>query len=75
MKKGSTNVEPFLCAQDWIRTSTPMKAPPPQSGLSTNFNTWACMKFLVSRFWFVVEVADSLRLKQKTINLKHPLGR
>ncbi len=30
-----------LCAQDWIRTSTPFRAPPPQSGLSTNFNTWA----------------------------------
>jgi hypothetical protein len=29
------------CAQDWIRTSTPFRAPPPQSGLSTNFNTWA----------------------------------
>jgi hypothetical protein len=32
------------CAQDWIRTSTPLRAPPPQSGLSTNFNTWATMK-------------------------------
>ena len=30
-----------LCAQDWIRTSTPFPAPPPQGGLSTNFNTWA----------------------------------
>jgi hypothetical protein len=28
-------------AQDWIRTSTPFPAPPPQGGLSTNFNTWA----------------------------------
>jgi hypothetical protein len=30
-----------LRAQDWIRTSTPFRAPPPQGGLSTNFNTWA----------------------------------
>jgi hypothetical protein len=30
-----------LCAQDKIRTCTPFRAPPPQSGLSTNFNTWA----------------------------------
>ena len=29
------------CAQDWIRTSTSLRTPPPQSGLSTNFNTWA----------------------------------
>ena len=31
----------FVCAQDWIRTSTPFPAPPPQGGLSTNFNTRA----------------------------------
>jgi len=31
----------FACARDWIRTSTPFRAPPPQSGLSTNFNTRA----------------------------------
>ena len=30
-----------LCAQDWIRTSTPVKALPPQSSVSTNFTTWA----------------------------------
>lgn len=30
-----------LCAQDKIRTCTPFPAPPPQSGLSTSFNTWA----------------------------------
>jgi hypothetical protein len=30
-----------ICAQDWIRTSTPFRAPPPQSGVSTNFTTWA----------------------------------
>ena len=29
------------CAQDWIRTSTPVTAPPPQDGVSTNFTTWA----------------------------------
>ena len=31
----------FPCAQDWIRTSTPFPAPPPQGGASTNFATWA----------------------------------
>ena len=30
-----------LCARDWIRTSTPFRAPPPQSGASTNFATRA----------------------------------
>ena len=29
------------CAQDWIRTSTPLPALPPQSSMSTNFITWA----------------------------------
>ena len=28
-------------AQDWTRTSTPVKALPPQSSVSTNFTTWA----------------------------------
>ncbi len=28
-------------AQDWTRTSTPVKALPPQSSMSTNFTTWA----------------------------------
>jgi hypothetical protein len=31
----------FACAQDWIRTSTPLRALPPQSSASTNFATWA----------------------------------
>jgi hypothetical protein len=30
-----------LCARDWIRTSTPFPAPPPQGGASTNFATRA----------------------------------
>jgi hypothetical protein len=30
-----------LCAQDRIRTCTPVKALPPQSSVSTNFTTWA----------------------------------
>src|SRR6476659_2880662 len=29
------------CARDWIRTSTPFPAPPPQGGASTNFATRA----------------------------------
>ena len=33
-----------LCAQDWIRTSTPVKALPPQSSVSTNFTTWAFIR-------------------------------
>jgi hypothetical protein len=43
IKKSPENSE-LLCAQDWIRTSTPLPAPPPQSGLSTNFNTWATLE-------------------------------
>lgn len=31
----------IFCAQEQIRTATPVKAPPPQSGASTNFATWA----------------------------------
>ena len=31
----------FVCAQDWIRTSTPFPALPPQGSASTNFATWA----------------------------------
>lgn len=30
-----------MSAQDWIRTSTPFRALPPQSSVSTNFTTWA----------------------------------
>lgn len=43
--KNIKGAEPLVislnCAQDWIRTSTPVKAPPPQDGVSTNFTTWA----------------------------------
>ncbi len=30
-----------MCAQEQIRTATPIQAPPPQDGASTNFATWA----------------------------------
>ncbi len=30
-----------LSAQEQIRTATPIQAPPPQDGASTNFATWA----------------------------------
>jgi hypothetical protein len=36
----------LFCARDWIRTSTPFRAPPPQSGASTNFATRALVKEL-----------------------------
>ena len=29
------------CAQYWIRTSTSLRTPPPQDGVSTNFTNWA----------------------------------
>ena len=35
----------FFCAQNEIRTRTPVTAPPPQSGASTNFATWAIKTF------------------------------
>ncbi len=36
-----TRVLKFNCAQDWIRTSTSFRTPPPEDGASTNFATWA----------------------------------
>ena len=32
----------IVCDRDWIRTSTPFPAPPPQGGASTNFATRPC---------------------------------
>lgn len=43
LNEKSPDLRRGLCAQDKIRTCTPVKAPPPQSGLSTNFNTWATL--------------------------------
>ena len=41
-KKSRTSCRTFfICAQDWIRTSTPFPALPPQGSASTNFATWA----------------------------------
>jgi hypothetical protein len=37
----SSMVYYFISAQDWTRTSTPLRAPAPQAGVSTNFTTWA----------------------------------
>ena len=37
-----------FCAQDWIRTSTPVKALPPQSSVSTNFTTWAYLSVQIN---------------------------
>ena len=49
-KKSRTLVRDyFVCAQDWIRTSTPFPALPPQGSASTNFATWAEEKMLVPR--------------------------
>jgi hypothetical protein len=31
----------IYCAHRGIRTPTPLKAPPPQDGMSTNFTIWA----------------------------------
>ena len=42
-----------LCAQDWIRTSTPFPAPPPQGGASTNFATWASIEFANVKDYFL----------------------
>jgi hypothetical protein len=35
------DLQSYKRARDWIRTSTPFRAPPPQSGASTNFATRA----------------------------------
>ncbi len=49
-KKSHTLVRDyFVCAQDWIRTSTPFPALPPQGSASTNFATWAEERMLVPR--------------------------
>ncbi len=39
----------FFCAHDWIRTSTSLRTPPPQDGVSTNFTTWA-VEILVCKY-------------------------
>ena len=36
----------FLCAQEWIRTITPVKALRPEHSASTNFATWAVKVFV-----------------------------
>ena len=42
IKKGPTlSSKAFYCAHEWIRTTTPIKAPPPQDGVSTSFTTCA----------------------------------
>jgi hypothetical protein len=38
------DLQGFIRAQDWIRTSTPFRALPPQSSASTNFATWASVE-------------------------------
>jgi hypothetical protein len=35
-----------MCAQDWIRTSTPLRALRPEHSASTNFATWAFQIYL-----------------------------
>ena len=35
------NLQGLRCAQDWIRTSTPLRALRPEHSASTNFATWA----------------------------------
>ncbi len=37
-----------FCAQDWIRTSTPLRALRPEHSASTNFATWAFRFFFRS---------------------------
>ena len=41
------HLQGYNCARDWIRTSTPFRAPPPQSGASTNFATRAFFNVVV----------------------------
>ena len=38
-----------ICAHDWSRTSTPLRAQPPQGCVSTNFTTWA-LKLVTKKF-------------------------
>ncbi len=38
-KKSEVKTSLSKCDRDWIRTSTPFPAPPPQGGASTNFAT------------------------------------
>jgi hypothetical protein len=50
-------VSGIFCARDWIRTSTPFPAPPPQGGLSTSFNTRAAgCKYLCYIHIFQTEI-------------------
>ena len=56
IKKGTPKSANY--AQDWIRTSTPFPALPPQGSASTNFATWASIKkvdaLLHSDFCFLI---------------------
>ncbi len=54
-----------ICAQDWIRTSTPLRAPPPQSGLSTSFNTWAFFSMKKNDFQFGLQISGQITLLPK----------
>ena len=56
----------FICAQDWSRTSTPLRAPPPQDGASTYSATWACC-ILGFRFWILDWVSEDARDRQSKI--------
>jgi hypothetical protein len=40
-KKETMMIVSLISAQDWIRTSTPVKALRPEHSASTNFATWA----------------------------------
>ncbi len=41
MKKAGSSEPAFSSAQNRIRTCTPLRAPAPQAGVSTNSTTWA----------------------------------
>ncbi len=41
MQAGDFFVQEFICAQDWIRTSTSLRTLRPEHSASTNFATWA----------------------------------
>jgi hypothetical protein len=43
-QKSPPTISEGSCARDWIRTSTPFPAPPPQGGASTNFATRATLE-------------------------------
>ncbi len=55
----------FICAQDGSRTHTPLRAPAPQAGLSTNSNTCAKSANIVEHSLYSSSIKELRDIKFK----------